>query len=121
MVSPQIENGYLKLANEIVDALYKINLSAYESRILWFIFRKTYGWNKKSDCISYSQFEETGINRRHIGRALKQLKERKIVNVSGSGYKLHYTLQKDYTKWGANIKGRAHSKVAGGRRKVGIL
>ena len=38
------------------------------------IFRKTYGWRKKSDRISYSQFEEgTRIDRRNVGRTLRRM------------------------------------------------
>ena len=37
MASPQKEHGYTPIANEIVEALMKINLSACESRVLWFI------------------------------------------------------------------------------------
>jgi len=111
MANPQLENGHVRLANEIVEALCKVNLSAYESRILWFIFRKTYGWNKKSDRISYTQFEETGIARRHIARTLRHLRTRDIITIKGNGHKLEYTLQKDYTKWDANIEGRAHSTI----------
>jgi phage replication O-like protein O len=112
MANPQLENGHIRIANEIVEeALCKTNLSAYESRILWFILRKTYGWNKKSDRISYTQFEETGITRRHIARTLCQLKNRNIITVSGNGQRLKYSFQKDYTKWDGNIKGRAHSTI----------
>ena len=41
--SPQCENGYTRLANEIIEALMKSNLSAYQSRILWAVWRETYG------------------------------------------------------------------------------
>ena len=54
MANPQLENGYTKVANEILDALVKIRLSPNESRLLWFIIHKTYGWHKKTDRISIS-------------------------------------------------------------------
>jgi phage replication O-like protein O len=111
MPNPQAENGHIDIANQIAEALYKTNLSAYESRLLWFIFRKTYGWHKKKDRISYSQFAETGIARRHTQRTIKQLKGRNIINVTASGQKIEYSFQKDYTKWDTGIEGRAHSTV----------
>ena len=43
MANPQSENGHIDIANEIGEALSRINFSAYESRILWVIWRKTYG------------------------------------------------------------------------------
>ncbi len=100
MARPQLENGHTKIANELVEAFARVNFSAYESRILWAIFRKTYGWGKKTDRISYSQFEETtGIDRRHIGRAVLSLKARGIITCEGSGYALQYGIQKDYERW----------------------
>lgn len=100
MASPQTENGNFQIANELAEAFCRVNLSAYESRILWAIIRKTYGWKKKSDRISYTQFEEiTGLNRWHVSRALQSLISRNIVTRSGTGYKLYYAVQKDYDKW----------------------
>lgn len=99
MANPQAEDGHCDIANEIVEALYKVNLSAYESRLLWFIFRKTYGWHKKSDRISYSQFGETGLKWSHIARTLKRLKSRNMITITGTRYKLEYAFQKDWELW----------------------
>ena len=100
MASPQLENGYIKIATDIAEALAKVNLSAYESRVLWCVFRKTYGWNKKSDRISYSQYQEaTGIKRRHLGRTLKSLIARQIIVCSSDGQQLEYAIQKNFEKW----------------------
>ena len=100
MAKPQLENGHTKIANELVEALARTYFTAYESRILWTIFRKTYGWNKKTDRISYVHFQDaTGIDHRHVGRTLKALKNRNIITCFGSGYQLEYGIQKDYDKW----------------------
>lgn len=100
MARPQIENGHTKIANELVEALARHNLSAYESRVLWCIFRKTYGWNKKTDRVSYTQFAAaTGIDRRHISRAINSLKSRSIIICNGRGYDLEYGIQKNYELW----------------------
>jgi phage replication O-like protein O len=62
MANPQAENGHVDIANEIVEALAKIHLSSYESRVLWTVFRKTYGWHKKEDWITNTQIANlTGI------------------------------------------------------------
>ncbi len=100
MANPQLDDGHTKIANELMDALMRTNFSPYERRILDCIMRKTYGWNKKTDRISYTQYEEsTKIDHRHIGRALFSLKTRRIITVSGTGYKLEYGVQKDYELW----------------------
>ena len=96
MANPQLENGHLRLANEIIEALMRTNLSAYQMRILWAIWRKTYAWRKPEDWISNSQLiSMTGLRKQHVSRAKKELFERQIV--TKSGYKMGFN--KDYTQW----------------------
>lgn len=97
MANPQLEDGYTMIANEILEALAKINLAPYESRILCFILRKTYGWHKKGDLITLSQIVAgTGIAKGHVSRALKHLITRNIVTRIGNKW---LGFQKDYEKW----------------------
>jgi len=99
-ISPQKENGFTPIANEIMEELGKINLSPYESRILWIIFRKTYGWKKKVDRISLSQFaESTNISIPHICRSLKKMVAKNIITQIGNGYYVTYSFQKNYKQW----------------------
>ena len=106
MANPQLEDGYTPIANDIADALTKINLSAYESRVLWFLFRKTYGWGKKTDWIALSQFSEgTGIDRRLIHRAIKGLSSKKMIVIERDDRgNLRYGFQKDFDKWELSSK-----------------
>jgi phage replication O-like protein O len=100
MVNPQVEAGHTRLANEILEALCRINLSAYETRTLFALWRKTYGWQKKEDSISVTQFQKlTGLKRQHQSRALKELETRKIVTRIGDGFINTYRFNKDYTTW----------------------
>ena len=74
MASPQIENGYTRIANEIMEALAKVRIPGEARQVLDAVFRKTYGWNKREDKISLSQFEKmTGLARPSICRAIKKL------------------------------------------------
>ena len=102
MANPQLEDGRIEIANEIGEALSRTYFSPAESKVLWAILRKTYGWHKKIDKISYSQFEEaTGLHSRHIGPALKRLIKRNIIFCSNYGERKtsEYGIQKDYDKW----------------------
>lgn len=106
MASPQLESGYTRIANEILEALSKVNLSPYESRTLWFLLRKTYGWKKKKDWIALSQFSKgLGLDRRHVHRALKSLSSKQMT-VIGRDDRNHptYGFQKDYSKWPSSSK-----------------
>lgn len=94
MVQP--ENGTTNIANELAEALAKTQLSGYESRYLWVLWRKTYGWHKKDDTISNSQFvEATGLHKGHICRTEKRLISRKIVTKNGN----KIAFNKDYQQW----------------------
>jgi len=96
MASPQKENGYTPIANEIMEALAKTNLNAYQSRIVIAILRKTYGYKKKEDWISISQLVGlTGIKKSHVCRAKKELLDKKIVTYLGN----KIGLNKDYSQW----------------------
>lgn len=110
--SPQKENGYVAIANELIEAMYNTDFSPYETRIALFIARVTYGFNRKTDAISLTQFRNgikkrdgsyvvrgTGINQRNICRALSRLVSRNIIIKIRDGYITEYGIQKDYTKW----------------------
>jgi len=101
MANPQIENGYIKIANEILDQLIRLKLSNYEFRVLLYIIRRTYGFNKKKEQITLAQFSRaTGIRRQHIHRSLKKLESRKIIVIStNSKNRATYRFQKNYEKW----------------------
>jgi phage replication O-like protein O len=105
--SPQKENGYTPIANEIMEALMRVNLSPAETRVLWFLFRKTYGWNKKSDRIPLSQFSQaTGIERRNVHRALKKLSSKQMIAIVQTDDRMAatYRFQKDYSRWKLSSK-----------------
>ena len=100
VASPQTEDGYFKLSNELAEAFSRLQLSGNQWRILWAILRQTYGWNRKEDKISYTQFcQKTGLDRRHVGRELKSLINRKIIAKIGNSNPVTYRLQKDYSQW----------------------
>ncbi len=105
MANPQKENGYTALANELVERLAKLDISGSESRVLLTIWRKTYGFQKKSDAISLSQFKDmTCLSVRTIIRATQDLEAKKMIyvdRVMDDGAKMTnvYHFVKDYDKW----------------------
>lgn len=101
MANPQLENGYLMIAMEIAKVFARINIYPHENRILWVIFQKTYGWHKKEDWISLSQFaKETGLDRRIVHRTLKKLASMGMIIINKDDkYHVKYSFQKDYEKW----------------------
>lgn len=101
MANPQIENGYTKIANEILERLVNTPLLGAEFQVLLFIIRKTYGYNKKQDRISFTQFEKaTGISRQTINKTIKNLITKgMIVKIYLPQGNIGYTFIKDHEKW----------------------
>jgi phage replication O-like protein O len=107
MANPQKENGYVAIANKIVEAISKQIISPDEWRVLFVILRKTYGWNKKEDWISLSQFcQATNMRKPHVCRAVSKLIKRNIITRIGNAitrigneWGSNYQFQKDYEEW----------------------
>lgn len=97
MASPQLENGYIRIANEITKQLVNTALLGAEFQILLFILSKTYGYNKKKDWISLTQYElGTGLSRPTVVKALKNLVLKNIIRKSESCV---VSFNKDYETW----------------------
>jgi len=82
VASPQLEDGHISIAMEIWEALTAYRIPGEQMQCLMFILRKTYGWKKKQDSISLSQFmDATGMKKSSVARALKGLLSKKIIRV----------------------------------------
>ena len=110
MADVQLENGYVKLANPLLDAYLRLRLTSYQSSVFFCIVRKTYGFNKKKDRISLSQFEKcTGILRRHVLKTLKELEKMNLITVDKKSHmQVIYGVQKDFDRW-ATVPERGNS------------
>ena len=96
MASPQVENGYTKIANELLEKLCLPGINGSEYRIILFVVRKTYGFNKKQDRISFTQFQKgTGMNRAHAIRTINSLVDKRILVKDGSVYRFN----KNWEEW----------------------
>lgn len=100
MANPQLENGYYKIANEIADAFCRIRIPGEVWQVLHVILRKTYGFGKKEDEISLSQFSEiTGMIKPHVFRALRKAIKMNLITKKGNGYHIRYSFNKNYEDW----------------------
>jgi len=99
--NPQVENGYIRVATELFEALVKIRIPGEARQIFDHIMRQTYGWKKKEDQISYGQFQEaTGINRRNTMRAVQKLKDMNMIGVKKDTIgNVKYSINKSYKTW----------------------
>jgi len=96
MSSPQIENGYTRIANEILERLSFAGINGSEYRILLVVVRKTYGFNKKKDMISLSQYENaTKMGRKEVVETIKDLVGKKILIKKDNIYQFN----KNWEEW----------------------
>ncbi|WP_329537723.1 replication protein [Salmonella enterica subsp. enterica serovar Abortusequi] len=95
-----LENGYLRLANQIQDALCIVELSGREFRVLNAIIRLTYGWSKKSDRIANSLIAgKTTLKVKHVSEAVLSLAYRNIIILRRIGQTRYIGINTNLDKW----------------------
>ena len=115
MINPQLENGYTRIANEIVEVLCRFRMPGECMQVLNCVFRKTYGYHKKEDWISNSQIVEmTGLQKGNASRALSKLITNKIVIKTDNKLRLN----KNYKEW---VSFKSLSKVITGKKNKSVI
>lgn len=112
--TPQLEDGYTKIADELLEALCRAHLGGREMAVVLALIRKTYGWNKKKDRIAGSQLAKlTGIPRAKIPSLLRSLEAKNIIRIEkgGQGRTATLSIKKDHRKWAK--RGRRTSPIQG--------
>lgn len=100
MASPQLENGYLKIANELFDALCRIRVSGEARQVLDVIIRKTYGFSKKEDRIALSQIcLGTGLKKQTTCKAINKLLSMNMITKKGTDLGNIFKFNKDFDQW----------------------
>lgn len=96
MSSPQLENGYTRIANELLERLTLPGINGSEYRIVIFVLRKTYGFQKKQDRIPLSQFQKgLEMKRANVVRTIKTLVAKRILAKD----KNTYSINKNWEQW----------------------
>lgn len=103
MASPQLENGYTPIANEILDNLCKLPFNGTEIKVIMCVFRYTFGFCRKTHKLSASFIASWGeCDLRSVKRALKKLQESKIiicVNSEKKGVTSELMFNKNFEQW----------------------
>lgn len=104
MASPQKENGYTAVANELLERIVATGLNGTELAIIFLVLRKTYGYQKKQDEISLSQFcNAIPVSKKTIVTALFNLQLVKILTLVKKGSSKNcsnlWAFNKDYETW----------------------
>ena len=125
MASPQLENGFTRIANEILEALSKAPLSGSEFRLAISILRYTYGMQKKSAEITTQTLRKTtNLISSRLSEAKKNLIKRGILFVTKKRNRLNatYEFNKNYDGWNSlrkNVTLRKNVKDVTEKRNSG--
>lgn len=83
--------GWFEFPNVVVDEYLAI-LEKPEIKVLVFIYRKTWGWQKAVDRISRAQFVEgTGLAKKSVDAAITRLCDLELVRKTPHGKKRSYS------------------------------
>jgi phage replication O-like protein O len=70
----QLEKGYFRVANGFWEAICRLRIPGEARQVFDFILRQTWGWKKREDRISLSQFVlGTGLSKKTVIKARKKL------------------------------------------------
>jgi len=106
---------FTMIPNSYLERMYSSRFSGSVLRLMLFISRKTLGFHKPSDWISYSQFEnETGLDRSTIRRGLKELLMATVITKKTIDGKPHYSINHNTAEWKTKRSVGAKSTTSGG-------
>jgi phage replication O-like protein O len=93
------KSNFTQIEHLLLETLAASYLSPSEAKLIFALLRKTCGWHKDFDWISYSQFRAmTNLNESQISRGLNRLQSRQIV-VKIPGEHPEYGINTNYTAW----------------------
>ena len=102
MASPQLETGFLRLSNELAEAIARAPMNGAQHRIVMVVLRECFGRNggRKVAPLSLRKIAgRTGLSLRWVRReSSRLLRAGVIVRLPGRGLDL-YGIVKDYDQW----------------------
>lgn len=104
MASPQTENGYTKIANELLEALIAFRLKGTELAVVLFVARRSYGWSaRKTKPLGVREMaEEMGdLPPASVSLAVQVLIENKVLIRDENRC---YKVNKDYEAWVQSVQ-----------------
>lgn len=97
--SIQVEDGFTRTANALVEAFARSPLTSREARVVRVVERMTYGWNKPEDWIAASVISEmTGMSEGKCSETLNGLIRKRVLIRNGGG-RSPVRINKDVDQW----------------------
>lgn len=101
MASPQLEKGHTRIAHEIMAALVRTSLSAAQLRVVFWILRLTYGFQRKEVSTSANAFATSlRTTSKYVIQVLGELERFSVITVEWTSLeKCKLSFNKDFEKW----------------------
>lgn len=97
MANPQLESGYIRLANELWDAIMSRKFTGRQQKILKLILRLSYGCQHKTAIIPrLSDFACVGVRIQDARKEIAYLCQSQVITWDN---KSTYTLNKNHDEW----------------------
>ena len=107
MASPQLERGFTRIANELLEAIIRADLNGTQSALCLAIIRETYGYGVKSRPLPVSRLcELTKRSKPTVSREMAQLiKLNIVVQIDPATFESPRTiaLNKDFDGWKVTV------------------
>lgn len=109
MASPQLENGYVRIANELFEEIAFREFSKNQISIINLVIRLSYACRKKFALIkNKNKFQIAGVHPNYISEELEYLEKNKVLIIYPD---LNvYVLNKNYVDWTIPYKKRFNKK-----------
>lgn len=98
--APSLEDGYIRIANELFDAILKFPFTLKQQNVLLVVLRKTYGFGKKVDDMSAKQIGDMcGMARNHVTTTLNELHRMNVITKFDGAYGCVVGINKRHREW----------------------
>lgn len=105
MASPQLENGYTRIAHELLEAIIHAHFTSRQYAVIFAVIRKTYGVKgSKEAAISISEISQMAdISRANASRTVNELVSMNVLHLHGVQSQTRIIgINKNYEEWAFN-------------------
>jgi phage replication O-like protein O len=101
VASPQLEKGYTRIANELIEAICGRITNSTWQRVLWWTARLTYGYRQTETESNYQAYAtKLKLTKETIKYTLLELHDRRIITfVATTKEKFLVSINKNYDLW----------------------
>lgn len=109
MANPQLEDGFTRIANELLEVTYRYKFNASQLAIIMCVWRFTFGFQRKRHTIAVSFISEaTGIHKKQVQREINTLFSNNVLLIEKEATNKtarEIKINKNYMEWTIESRG----------------